>query len=385
MLPRIFGDGNGALSTASADAHGSAGVPLVPAVRDHGCRRRHPLRGLAFRPIRGHPQDRLRRVIVDNVGAATMSRPIAVLVRTFTDPEELPQADHWASEQTVTQRGRYLAKFHFISLPKLSVHHYWYSLARINYANIRSDRIGFTLRTSPGPALIRYGIEFGPTDLMVSKPADGFFQTALGAASHGGLHFPVDDFNALSETVLGCDPRTVGNIYKPSSAAMARLQRLHAAILRLAEEAPERLAHHEAAHGLEQTLIEAMMDCLSAGAAKEDRVSQRNHAAIMRRFRRVIEQRGDEPLYLPELCREIGTSPRMLDMCCQEHLRTPPKHYLLLRRMRLVRRALLFATPAKTTVTDIVMRYGFWQLGHFSVAYRVFFGESPSATLAREI
>ncbi|HEX7565467.1 MAG TPA: helix-turn-helix domain-containing protein, partial [Bradyrhizobium sp.] len=55
--------------------------------------------------------------------------------------------------------------------------------------------------------------------------------------------------------------------------------------------------------------------------------------------------------------------------------------YLNERRMQLVRLALLRADPAKTTVTQIAMDHDFWQLGHFSVAYRKHFGEPPSATL----
>ena len=51
---------------------------------------------------------------------------------------------------------------------------------------------------------------------------------------------------------------------------MARLQRLHAAAGRLAEDAPEIIAHPEAARGLEQALIEAMVDCLASSEVREN-------------------------------------------------------------------------------------------------------------------
>jgi AraC-like DNA-binding protein len=57
--------------------------------------------------------------------------------------------------------------------------------------------------------------------------------------------------------------------------------------------------------------------------------------------------------------------------------------YLWLRRMNLVRPALLRADPAVATVTGIATDHGFWELGRFSVEYRALFGESPSATLRR--
>ena len=60
-----------------------------------------------------------------------------------------------------------------------------------------------------------------------------------------------------------------------------------------------------------------------------------------------------------------------------------PIRYLALRRMHLVRPALLCSDPSKATVTRIVTDHGFWELGRFSVAYRMLFGESPSETLRR--
>jgi AraC-like DNA-binding protein len=60
-----------------------------------------------------------------------------------------------------------------------------------------------------------------------------------------------------------------------------------------------------------------------------------------------------------------------------------PKHYLLLRRMHLVRRALRENASAETTVTEVATRFGFWQFGRFAVEYKALFGESPSTTLAR--
>ena len=63
-----------------------------------------------------------------------------------------------------------------------------------------------------------------------------------------------------------------------------------------------------------------MIHCLGHGEVQEDKAAQRRHAAIMRRFRRITEEYLDEPLYIPELCKEIGTSLRTLNVCCQEHL-----------------------------------------------------------------
>jgi len=165
---------------------------------------------------------------------------------------------------------------------------------------------------------------------------------------------------------------------------MAKLQRLHAAAGHLAEEAPEIIVNPDAARGLEQALVEAMISCLVDGEVREDGVAQRHHEIVMRRFWRVVEENPEQPLYIPEICRKIGVSESTLRMCCQEHLGMAPKRYLLLRRMALTRRALRQAEPDVTSVTAIGTRYGFWELGRFAVVYQSLFGESPSATLRRQ-
>ena len=111
----------------------------------------------------------------------------------------------------------------------------------------------------------------------------------------------------------------------------------------------------------------------------------RHHSAIMARFRGVLEQYFDKPLYLPDLCAAAGVADRTLRLCCEESFGMGPKRYLLLRRLHLARRALRTANAATETVTSIATQFGFWELGRFAVEYRSLFGESPSKTLGRAL
>jgi transcriptional regulator GlxA family with amidase domain len=151
------------------------------------------------------------------------------------------------------------------------------------------------------------------------------------------------------------------------------------AAVRLAETAPELIASPEVARGLEQSLIDAIAECLRVPAAQEPSIAQRRHARIMSRFWEVLESHIGEVIYLPELCAEIGVAARTLRSCCDEYLGVSPARYLLLRRLHLARRAL--AEKSVISVTEAATSFGFWELGRFSVVYRTLFGETPSQTL----
>jgi transcriptional regulator GlxA family with amidase domain len=127
----------------------------------------------------------------------------------------------------------------------------------------------------------------------------------------------------------------------------------------------------------------ALVWCLDTRDIVEPTQSQRRHQAIMQRFDAILRRNTDRPLYVLEIAKAVGASLRSLTECCHEHLGMSPKKYISLRNMHMVRRDLLAANPATTTVTDVATRYGFWQFGRFAGHYRTLFGETPSRTLRR--
>ena len=307
-------------------------------------------------------------------------------VRTCTEPEEYAASlQQGPVKFTVRERGVFTAKLCTINLRHLRMQRLSEKLARTSHVDAREGRAFIAFRTRPGPTVVRNGVELTVTSIARLRPGQSYYQHTSGFTSHGGMSLPLGEMVSLGTAIAGCDltPPKDDLIVTPSSNAMEKLQQLFAAAEALAADAPAVLAHPEAARNLEQALIGAMIECLGGGKVEEDRAAQRRHAAIMRRFDKAIEQYVDQPLYVPELCREVGASERTLRACCQEHLGMGPKHYLLLRRMHMVRRALRESTVADTTVTEIATRYGFWQFGRLAVEYKTLFGEAPSATLAR--
>ena len=307
-------------------------------------------------------------------------------VHTFTDPDDYAAVfPATSADLTITGRGQFIAKVTRIDLHRLWMLRYSDNLPRVKHSTNITGRTIIAFRTQHGPGLFFNGKEMHSGNIKQLGPGQSDNQQSAGLASVGVMSLPVEDMASVAKETAGIElePTRDGLIVTPPTPAMAKLQRLHAAATYLAESAPEIIGHHEAARGLEQALIEAMVACLTTADDAKDRAAQRRHEAILHRFRTALEETPDQALYIPELCKVIGVSGRTLRVCCQEQLGMSPKRYLLLRRMHLARRALRDSASDITTVTEIATRYGFWHFGRFAGEYKLLFGEAPSATLHR--
>jgi AraC-like DNA-binding protein len=139
----------------------------------------------------------------------------------------------------------------------------------------------------------------------------------------------------------------------------------------------------QAAHGLEQQLIEALVECLSAGSADEATPAAQRHQDILVRFEGLLQAQPERNLHMAEICAVLGVSERLLRSVCAEHLDMSPTSYLRLRRMSLVHGTLRRGDPDAVIVSETARRYGFRHLGRFATDYRALFGELPSVTLRR--
>jgi len=87
------------------------------------------------------------------------------------------------------------------------------------------------------------------------------------------------------------------------------------------------------------------------------------------------------PIPVSELCRVVGLSERGLRNAFYTVRGTSPARSMRLARLHEVRRALTDGRDEGVTVTDVAVRFGFYELGRFAAAYRRAFGEAPSDTL----
>jgi AraC-like DNA-binding protein len=170
-------------------------------------------------------------------------------------------------------------------------------------------------------------------------------------------------------------------VWRPAPAAGRHLAQLQRAAIRMAEARSGALTDAEAAHGLEQQLIYALIQCLSSGPAAQETSAGRRHRCILARFDDLL--RADASHSMTEICAELGISERLLRACCREYLRIGPNRYVRLQRMQQVHRALRSGTSGAASVSEVARRYGLRDPARFAANYHALYGELPSATLRR--
>ena len=165
--------------------------------------------------------------------------------------------------------------------------------------------------------------------------------------------------------------------WRPPPAAVRQLRLLHRAGVRMAEVRAEALTDAQAAHTLEQQLLQALIECLS-DAAEEETPTARRHRDLVARFEDLLLAKPF--LSIADTCAALRVSDGLLRACCNKHLALGPSKYGRLRRMQQVHRALRSGIDS---VSEVAKRHGFQRLGHFAAHYRASYGELPSVTLRR--
>jgi AraC-like DNA-binding protein len=305
---------------------------------------------------------------------------------TFNDPDGYAAGfGDMRINLTITGSGDFMARLTRLKLQHLEVHRCCERLRRIAYISLPPEQIfvsfpvGMASHISDGFAL-RNG------DFVFHSRGERTYQRSNGACQWGLISLPPEQLAICGKALTGrsiASPRA-STILRPSRAEVLRFQRLFAQACRLAEARHELIERPEVARALEQEMLHAIINCLTANEASDNLKTRRKHAAIMIRFEEAIDKRIDQKINMPALCAEIGIPERTLRMCCAESLGVSPTRYLLLRRLNKARWALRRADPSRTSVAEIARSYQFLELGRFAVAYRTTFGELPSTTLQRD-
>jgi AraC-like DNA-binding protein len=253
-------------------------------------------------------------------------------------------------------------------------------LSRIAFIAVPEDMLFITLPLGDRPAPIWCGIEMRMGEMITLGPGQRVHARTDESCQWGAIQLPAEEFVRYAEALSGAAfiiPPVAR--WRPPRAALRQLRHLHQAAIRTAEARSGVLADSEAAHGLEQQLIHALVNSLSPEPVYQETVAARRRRGVLARFEDLLE--AEPPPRISEIGAVLGVSHRVLRECCKSMLGMSPSHYRCLRGMQRVHRALRRENPDTATVSEIARRYGFRDLGGFAANYRALYGELPSATL----
>jgi len=306
-------------------------------------------------------------------------------VLCFTDPLACQAAFPYSDVEILPSTKDFRVEITQVSTNRLWLQHIRASSPTVCTTASKPGRrsIGF-LTESNLSSYQHCGMEVMPGDIVVDS-CDVVHRRSGADFGYGSISIPTDELDTAVDAMIGCEflKKSEQHIFRPHPQIMSRLLKLHRAIGQLAHDTPDLLQLPEMLRALEDVFVHVMIRCLANAVDAKISTHSRRHGATIARFEDFLAANPDRPLYLTEICAAIGVAERTLRAACEQHLGMGPIRFLTLRRMHLVRCALLRADALTSTVTRIVTDHGFWELGRFSVAYRTLFGESPSATLRR--
>nr|WP_294529694.1 helix-turn-helix domain-containing protein [uncultured Rhodopila sp.] len=304
---------------------------------------------------------------------------------TFTDPHDYRSRLRGADQEVmILARGDYRAELTHLEFDNLLVQRSRQTLPHVATAGAHPGLTTIVMLSDAHQPEIRVnGIAAGYGDVLVLGAGAEHHHRAGEDSRWGSTTMPTARFEAAAHALLGREmpPPPTTRMVTPDPMALGRLRSLQEKAVTLA--AAQGGMHANVAAALRNALAETMVACLASDrqGAASIRLDGRSAAAV-RRFMQLVEQDLGRPLFMIELCEELGVAGRTLRQYCLGHLGMSPNRYLWLRRMNLARRALARGAGG-TTVTQVANEYGFGELGRFAVRYRQLFGETPSATLRR--
>jgi hypothetical protein len=154
-------------------------------------------------------------------------------------------------------------------------------------------------------------ISFGPGQQLHAR--------SDGPCQWGAIQLTVEDFVQYGGALRGTTPIVPALArWRPPRAALRQLRHLHQAAIRAAEARSGVLADREAAHGLEQQVIHALVESLSARPVYKETELARRHREILARFEELLEP--ELPPTVSAIGAAIGVSQRLLRECCRKNL-----------------------------------------------------------------
>src|SRR5262249_865670 len=210
----------------------------------------------------------------------------------FSELDEFQQAlrEDGLLNLLVTGSGQFRARLTQVTLHRMRLSAGDEHLSRIAFVAVPADMFLVTLPLGDRPAPIWDGVEMRVGEMITFGPAERLHARSDGACQWGAIQLAVDDFIQYGGAMRGATPIVPAVArWQPPRAALRQLRHLHQAAVHSGEGGAGVVADREAAHGLEQQLIHALVESLSTRPVYEETEAARRHRGILARFEDLLE------------------------------------------------------------------------------------------------
>ena len=260
------------------------------------------------------------------------------VMSVFSGPDDIEAAlrNEVSVRLLITAYGQFRARLTQVELHRVRMSAVEQNLSLIGFLMVPPHQVLVSFPIGDQPAPIWGAIRPRNGEFMTFGPGHRTHLRTQGPCGWGSIWLPAPDlaacFHELTEDTLTIP--SAAHLWRPRPARGRRLLQLHAAAIRAAEVRPETIVNAEAAHGMEQQLFEAVVECLSAAPSDATTQAMHSHQELMVEFEELLQAQPRPRLRAQELSMALGVSDRLLRMCCSQVIGMSPAKYVRLRALR---------------------------------------------------
>jgi AraC-like DNA-binding protein len=303
----------------------------------------------------------------------------------FSEPDDFEaamRADGGVSLVT-TEPGQFRARITQVALNGMRLLDVNENVPRIAFIKIPEDTLLVALSLSRWPDWFWNGQEVQAGELATLGPGETAHVRTNGQIHWCAVSLACNEFARLSRALIGkpIDLRSELRRWRPPPAALRELTGLHQIAIKAIQADTHPIGAVDAAHGLEQQVIQAVTECLASGSRLPPIPVSPQPQDLMSRLEALLADDSTANMDTTALSGALGVSDRLLRQRCADTLGMSLNRYLWVRRMHAVRLALSRAPKGDVRIREVAQSFGFHSPGRFAGAYRSLFGERPSVTL----
>ena len=250
----------------------------------------------------------------------------------FSEAEDFPVAmrAEGCLALLVTGAGQFRARLTQVALQSLRLSATDEHLPRVAFVALPADTILVSLPRGRGAAPVWGGNMIGAGEIMTLGAGQRLHMRTDGPCRWGSIWVPAAELAQYGSVLTGVafSVPSAARRWRPRPAMMRHLQHLHSAAIGLVERRSRAVIDAAVAHGLEQQLIDTLVECLSKSSAIEAAPSTCERRDVVLRLEALLQTQPEQYLRTAEICSAIDVSARALRLSCKEQLGMGPTEYI---------------------------------------------------------